>query len=411
MQATDPRVTPRLWNVSFVALLVAQFVSLLGTQMTLVAIPWFVLVTTGSPGRMVTVLLAETAAMALSGALAGPLVDRFDRRRLMVTLDLARGLAVLVVPTLALLGLLRFWVIVLASAIGGLLAMPYMSARTALVPALIGDDEGRLTMANTLLQLSLNATSVVGPALAGVLVGAVGNLNVVFLDAASYLVAAAVVGALVHPRSHTAPPEERQSWAADLWAGLEFMWQRPLFRVAIAVATLVQMGLGVLLQATLPVYVRQVLGGDAGDVGLLLSAFGAGSTLGMMLYGAAAARWPWRRGMTVVTLLVGAALAVWPLPLVPGRTVAAAALAVAGFCAGPGSVIVMTMLQKETPPELRGRVISAFFTLWLLATPVGMAVAGPALERVGALPVLWAVVSVLAVAAVGAGFSRAIRAY
>jgi MFS family permease len=409
MSVMPQRSEPRLWSLSFVSLLAAQFISLLGTQMSLVAIPWFVLVTTGSPARMVTVLLAETLTMALSGILAGPLVDRFDRKRLMVALDLARGLTILLIPTLALLGQLRFWMIVLVSTVGGLLAMPYVSARTAHLPAVVGEDEQKLTFANSLLQFTMQTTAIVGPALAGVLVGLLGNLNVVFLDGLSYIVAAATVAGLVHARAQTTPKEQRSSWAEDLREGLAFLWGRPLLRAAIPVATLVQLAIGVLLQAALPVYVREVLRGDARSVGLLLSAFGAGSTMGMLLYGGMAARWPWRRGVTVLTSLAGAASALLLLPLAHTRTAALIGLGLGGLLSGPGSIIVHTLLQTETPGELRGRVISAFFTLWLLATPAGLALAGPALERWGAVPVLWALVALLGATAAGGWFSPAIR--
>jgi len=162
-------------NRSLLFFVVAQFVSMTGTQMTWVALPWYVLTTTGSPVRMTLVLFAEMVPFAVFGLTAGAIVDRVNLKHLMVGCDLVRVLLVASIPTLAAFGVLEYWMIVVASALIGTFSAPAYAAQSTVIPELVGEDEEALIAGNTAVQLASQITTMSGPVLAGVLIGIIGN--------------------------------------------------------------------------------------------------------------------------------------------------------------------------------------------------------------------------------------------
>lgn len=141
------------------ALLVAESVSSLGSQMTFLALPWFVLVTTGSPTRMGVVLAVELLPVALLGIPSGTLVSRLGARRTMLIGDIARVPLMASLPVLHAAGLLSFpLLLAIVFGIGCFLA-PYFSSQRVILPELVGDDERLVAQANAILEGALRATA------------------------------------------------------------------------------------------------------------------------------------------------------------------------------------------------------------------------------------------------------------
>ena len=170
------------------ALLGAEVISSLGTQMTWLALPWFVLRTTGSPQRMTWVLIAEIVPIALLGFWGGAIAARIGTRRTMLICDLARVPLLGAIPLLQSLGLLPFPVLLALVAASGVFIAPYMGVQRAVVPELVGEEHGDVASATALFQAANRLTILVGPPLAGVLIAVIGASNVLYVDAASYLV-------------------------------------------------------------------------------------------------------------------------------------------------------------------------------------------------------------------------------
>ena len=217
------------------ALLVAEIVSTTGTQMTWVALPWFVLTTTGSAARMGVVLAVEAASIGLLGLWGGAIADRLGPRRTMLLSDAARAPLMGAIPVLHLLGLLTFpLLLVLVFAYGAFVA-PYFGSQRALLAELVGD-EALLGEATALLQAATRLTLVLGPTIAGLLIGAIGATSVLFVDAATYLFSFVVVATLVRGGAPAARGEEHRS----LLAGIRFVARDRLLRpwtVAIVAST------------------------------------------------------------------------------------------------------------------------------------------------------------------------------
>ena len=175
------------------ALVLAETISVLGTRMTYLALPWFVLVTTGSPSKMSLVLAAEILPMAILGVPSGALVQRLGSRTTMLVADFARAPILASIPLLYAAGILHFWLLLAIVALLGAFAPPYFAAQRTILPELVGEDETRMSQANSSIEGGNALAALLGPALAGALIPFLGAPNVLYVDAATYLVAFVLV--------------------------------------------------------------------------------------------------------------------------------------------------------------------------------------------------------------------------
>src|SRR5690242_15328610 len=211
------------------ALLVAELVSTTGSQMTWLALPWFVLATTGSASRMSVVIAAEGAAYAVFGLPAGSLVARIGARPSMLLADGLRAPLMLLVPVLHWTGGLTYPVLVVFAFAIGALATPYGPAQKVIVPELLGEDETRVTRANALFQSATRSTTLLGPPIAGALIGLIGATAVLVVDASTFCVSFAAVALFVPAAARTATAE--QDADHGVLAGLAYLRRDRMLRV------------------------------------------------------------------------------------------------------------------------------------------------------------------------------------
>jgi MFS family permease len=190
-----------------VAVLTADVVSTMGSEMTAVALPWFVLVTTGSAARMAGVMAAEFAGIALLGLPAGRIAHGLGPRRALLAADGLRAPLVVLIPLLYWAGLLHYVVLLLIGlAVGGCFPA-YASGQRVLLASVTGDDDVRLTRAGALLGGVNETASFIGPALGGGLIAWVGAPWVLVVDAVTYVASFALVGLLVPASAQVADDE------------------------------------------------------------------------------------------------------------------------------------------------------------------------------------------------------------
>ena len=202
LPATMASLPPR--RLPLTGLLAANAVSLVGSGLTAVALPWFVLQTTGSAGR--TGLVAGVAVLPafIAGIFGGALVDRVGFKRVSVAADLVSGLGIGLVPLLYLTVGLAFWQLLSLVFLGALLEVPGLTARRSLLPDLAAAAGWRLERANASFESSQQLSLLVGPPLAGLLIAWLGTANVLWLDAVSFALSALLVGVMV-PHHHQPP--------------------------------------------------------------------------------------------------------------------------------------------------------------------------------------------------------------
>jgi MFS family permease len=366
---------PPLRQRPVVALVTAEVVSSLGSAATFLALPWFVLETTGSATRMGVVLAAEVLPIALLGIPSGTVVTKLGARRTMILSDLARAPLLVSIPLLHEAGVLSFpLLLVLVAAIGVFIA-PYYASQRLILPEILGDDEHLVGQGNALVEGAQRVTSLLGPALAGLLIAAFGATTVLYVDALTFLFAFVVIATFVPRR----PPLPETDESRGILAGIRYLLRDRLLRT-LGLTALVANGLGQMLVAGLTVLAYEEYG-SARVAGAFFAAFGAGAILGSLVAIRAVGRYePLRLGAVSFVALT---LPVFALALELPVLGVMAALALSSFFGPLVNAPLITVITTRTPEALRAKVTTAVITTAMLAGPVGYLIAGPLLESWG----------------------------
>ncbi len=350
-----------------------QCVSLSGSWMQSVAQGWLVYRLTRSPQILGLVGFLSQVPVFLFGIWAGSLADRLPRRRIVVATQLNALLQAVILAALTLSGAVRPWHLFPLSFMLGLTYAFEIPARQSLLGEIAGEDMPNALALNSAI---VNGARMVGPAVAGWLVAAVGEGWCFALNGVSFLgTIVALLSMRLPPRARAAP-EER----GHLAAGLGYAWRNPPVRallLLIAVTSFFAMPYTTLL----PVLARETLGGDARILGALMASAGCGALAAGLLLMARRGLSGLGRQVALGATMLGTGLAVAAL----SRQVAlsCAALAVAGFGYLSQAAGTMTLLQSIAPPALRGRLMGLFSTMFVGVAPFGALALGFAAQRAG----------------------------
>lgn len=382
-----------LRNRSLLGLVTAELVSLTGSAMTFVALPWFVLVTTGSTAKLGWVMAAQMLPIALFGIPAGSLVARIGAKRAMLVSDAARGPIMVVLPILQWTGHLSFPAVLAIAFAAGCFTAPYFSSARIVVPEVVGDDERAVAEVNAILGGANQLTQIAGPVLAGVLIAATSPATVLVVDACTYVFSFLAIATFVRAGKRVQGTEESKG----VFAGLRYLFRDPLLGpllVAACVLNLVALGMLVAINAL--AYFQY---SSAHVAGFLFGAFGVGSLIGALV-----AQQLVRR----VDLLKLAAFGIvlMPLPLWALSTTIPwpAALVVFGAFALFGGLVnppILGILTTRPPEALRPKVMAAVMTIATGAGPLGFLGAGEALRYVSLRVLFMVIAALLTVSSLG----------
>ncbi len=397
--------TPTVTRLPFLALFTANAVSLVGNGITALAIPWFVLQTTGSASRMGIVAAAGLIPYIFASVFGGTAVDRLGHKRASVIADLASGLTVAAIPLLYQTVGLPFWTLLLLVFLGALLDAPGNAARTSLVPDLAALGHIPLERANGASQATSSLAVLVGPALAGVLIAALGSSTVLWIDAGTFAFSALAVALAVPATLH--PADEKQgSYLDEVRDGWRVLWNDHLLRAIALTAAVTNAVLSPLATVILPVVAERTYG-DAQALGTIIAAFGAGSLVGALLYGLIGNRLPRRLTLAASFTLESAPL--WILIFEPPVLGAAGALFAVGVGAGIINPLAMTVFQERVSAEYRARVFGAVLAVAMIAAPLGVLVAGPLVEAAGLTAVTGGIAGLMLLVALSTAVNPAFR--
>jgi MFS family permease len=381
---TDRSVSLPLWkNRDFKVFLGGQGVSALGDAISFTALPLIVLLLTGSGVALGIVGVLTTLPDLIFGLPAGALADRWDRRRMMLYADLGRAALTALVPLSFLLGLDTFIVILLVTAPINLMRVLFMAAFTAAVPDLVGRD--RIGRANGVIEGLFSLSFVVGPAVAGLLVGTIGPGATLAIDAATFLFSALALAAIHRPmkarRDAGAAPTRI---TADIAEGVRFILGHRTLRIAIAFWGLIGVASAPLVPAVI-FYLTIDRGQPESVVGAVLSAYGVGWFLGAVL----AARLVKRRlGLVMLLANVATGVMLGIFAVVDSGPLEFAAALGAGISTALVLIAYVTLRATIPPNELLGRVGSTARTISIGAQPVGVFTGGLLLDAIGGGPTL-----------------------
>ncbi len=350
--------------------------SMFGDGMTRMAFIWFVYQQTNSPAALGILMICYTGPVIVGGLVAGWALDRFDRRTVMIADCLIRGAAIALVPLFHWLGILQLWHVYAAAAVYGLLMMVSLAGIPAMIPSLVSARQ--LNTANALEILSYTVSGIAVPALAGLLISAIGAPATVLVDVASYfLFALALAGMHVSAQPRAAADGSK---ARGLGGAIRLLLGNPVLASITAMFIVFNMGMGA-LSVWLPIYVTHELAGGSALYGLLLSATALGESASALGLGAISTSRALGLKIIAAQLLAGASIAL--IALLPGVAPAAIGLFLVGFFDSPLTIWAQTLRMAIIPPELRGRVFALIRLSIQGFGPVGSAIAGFLLPVLG----------------------------
>jgi len=384
------------------AYLGSYLLSMLGNSIAAVALPLIVLQTTGSTLGTGVVAAATAIPAVLAGVLMGGVIDRINRRTSSVVTDVISGASVAALPLIDLVTDLSIGWFVLFGVIGSLGDVPGLTARDALLPAVVrhsGVTAERLIG----LREGIGAVAMLaGPAAAGTLIALLPGSAVLWITAATSGAAALLTLSIPHRvgRVDAAPGADR-----SIRAGLGLLLRSPFLRTTTVITLLSVLVLGGLQGLVLPLYFTEI--DRAGQLGFVLAAIAAGMLVGAGAYAAIGARL--RRRAWLLIGVVGTTIGLGLIVGLPGLWVVLAGAVVLGAASGALNGVLGVLMIERIPEDFRGRVMGAQNAAMTVAAPAGIMTAALVGEAAGVLPAALALGGVWLVAAVVAVASRSMR--
>jgi MFS family permease len=383
MQNPSPPSTVN--RIPILALFSANAISMVGNVFAAIAIPWYVLQTTGSATQTGITGFFNVLPIVLAGIFGGTLIDRIGYKNTSVISDLSSGVTVALIPILYATVGLPFWGLMVLVFLGALLDAPGSTARSALIPELAelaGMPIERATSANQVIERS---SRLIGAPLAGLLITVMSTSNVLWLDAVSFIVSAALVGVLIagsHEKVRTAANDK---YFNELSAGLKFLVRDRLI-LAIVVTVMITNFLDSAFAGVIrPVYVNDVFG-SAFALGLIIAANGGGAVLGAIVFGMVGHKLP--RHFTFYSMFILTSFRFFVYLFYPPLWVIILATFIFSIGAGPLNPIIDSVEYERVPADMRGRVFGTITAGAWVAMPLSLLVGGILTENYGLNPVL-----------------------
>jgi MFS family permease len=394
-------------------LLAAAFVSRAGNAITMIAVPLYVFSDTGSALATGVAGVFATVPVVIGGALGGALIDRVGYRVSSIVADLASGLTVLALPILAATGALHFGVLLLLVFLSGLLDTPGDTAKTVMLPELAtraGTPLARAAGAQSAVQRS---ASMVGAAVAGVLIGVLGAPGALYVNAATFAVSALLIAVFIPrmPRPAASGADEPAAGGTGYWRGfaegLRWLWSNPLLRGIVLLVMVTNAIDTAGLTVLFPVYASERLG-SATALGFMVSCFAGGALLGAVLFAAVGHRAS-GRGLFVLFFVLAGVPPYLAMAFEVPLPVLLAVLAFSGLAAGGINPMMSTALFGLIPEPMRARVFGAMSAGVSAAMPIGAFLGGASIAAFGLGPTLLGAAIVYAVATLTPLFGRSWR--
>jgi len=376
----------------FRQLWLGQAVSYFGDMMNTTGLAIMLFLVTHSPSMVALGLIAKAVPTVMFGLVAGALVDRFNRQRVMILADISRAVLTLTIPFLAVTWLPGVFIVVFMVAAASTLFNP---AKQAILPSLVPAEF--LLKANSLISASEKTMELLGFSLAGV-IAAIAQWQPLFvIDAATFIVSAMT---LLSVADHKHAPARAMRLLDDIREGSQFILANRTLRSTMALA-FTAVAFGSLTFPVLVVMSYGPLGGGAFGYGVLEAAIGAGAIVGAVAAPAMMRRWP--AGPLILGGVAGTGLAGALVGFSRSIPSAAVFLFASGMANTLYYVCLISLTQRESPDRMRGRVMSSRFLLVQVGLLGGMALSGPLTDRLGA-PLVFVTAGFLLMCAAAAGF-------
>ncbi len=372
-----PSTFRALRNRNFQLFFSGQFISLIGTWMETIGESWLVYRLTGSSVLLGAVGFANQIPVFLLAPLGGIVADRYSRRHVVIATQFASMLLALTLSALTLTGIVRIWHLFVIAALFGVVNAFDIPARQAFLVDMVGRAD--LINAIALNSSMFNGARIVGPAIAGILVAAIGEGWCFFGNGVSYIAVIAGLMMMRVARHEVAPGSG--SPLSSIIEGFRFVSRNPpiySLLILLGVLSLTGMPFSVLM----PIFADQILHGGARGLGLLMGASGVGALAGALLLATRHGVRGLGRWVAISATGFGASLIVFAISR--SFWLSCLALVPIGFSMMIEMGSSNTLIQTMSPDALRGRVMSVYSMMFMGMAPIGALLAGAVAERWGA---------------------------
>jgi MFS family permease len=365
------RPARRLNSGPFALLFTAQSTSMAAEFFSYIALSWLTLQVTGSGFALGAVLATQAIPRALLMLVGGAVTDRFTPIKVMTATAAVRAALVAAVAILVIAGRVQAWELFLVAAALGVLGAFFLPASNSAIPSVV--DEDLLETANAWIMVASTVSTIAGPALAGLVVARWGSGPAFAVDAAGYALAAVACLPVIGLRAGAAGGAPSRNLVAAIREGFTYMWSNPMLRALLAVIVVLNFAAAGPFEVGVTLLAKVRWGGPLA-LGVAFGAIGLGALLGAVASGALKGRIP--LGWAIVAIgfifglgfpLIGLAPSVWP---------AAVVAAILGMFNGLLKVLGFSWIQRRTPPEFLGRVMSLVMAAAFGVSPLSFAIAG-----------------------------------
>ncbi len=406
-------------NRDFGLLFMGRFVSQLGDGIHYFAMAWLVLDLTGSGAALGTLLMAASVPAILLAPFSGVLADTWDRKKIVVSMDIIRGVLMLGLAAVYGAGQLTLPLLYAATILLSLCGVLFGPAISATIPGLVKREE--LVKANGRDAFSHSATGILGPILGALLLGGFGYMGIFLIKGGTYLVSAVSEMCIRFPErpAPTVSDDPKGDFINNLKGGFGYLWNNQGLRVLIGGGLILNFLFNPLFGVVFPFFGKEVLLMPPQYYGFTQSSFPVGMLLGTILAAAIASRWTKIKILAGGAALQGAAvmaIGLLALPMVytqlSSEGILLAMLApmlIMGLINVQVNVQVNVMMQETVPDSYRGRVFALFGSMMQMAAPIGMGLFGVLLDIIPVHFFFLFCGSMVAVVATALGTSPALR--
>lgn len=392
---------------NFRLFLSGQLLSSIGTWMQWTAAPWLVLQLTHSGVALGIDTALGALPILLFGAWGGVLADRFDNRRIQVWTQSLYAVLAFALFSLDVTGVVQVWHVYVLSFLTGIVGAVDMPTRQTFYLEMVGPDE--LTNAMSLNTATFTGSRIVGPVIAGLMIGSIGTAPVFLANGITYLAVVLALAAMHVSELH--PRERAEKASGQIREAVRYVWRTSSLRLPLILMTLV-FTLSFNFQVLVPLLAERTFEGDAGTFGGLLALMGIGSLAGALVMAARSSRSNVRRLGVAAIALGGTSLLLAVAPSLP------AAWLVTPFAGAAGTAFAITAnstLQLNASSAFRGRVMALYTVVFIGSTPIGGPISGWVGEHVdprialGGGAVIAIVAGLITLSAVRRGAARVSR--
>lgn len=374
------RAFPAMYHRNFRLFWGGQCISLVGTWMQNIGQAWLVLNLTGSPLKLGIVSAVQWLPVMVFSFAAGPLVDRYPKRKILLLTQTVLMLLAMIMAILVWSGSVLYWHVLALAFVLGCVNTIDNPTRQALVIELVGRED--LMNAISLNSTVFNLARIIGPAIAGLLIGMVGIASCFFINGLSFIAAIWALAALhVTTAAREKAPLRLREYLGNVTEGIRYLGANPIILWPIVLIGLLSLFV-INYSVVIPIFAKHNLGGDAREFGFLMTSLGVGSTMGALTLAAKSKEGPKLRqlfagafGMSAFSLLLG--VQQWFF-------LSCILLVLTGFFQITCTAQINATIQINSDDSMRGRVMSVYNLSFGGVTPIGSLYAGGLVNAAGA---------------------------